>query len=341
MLLLYAMRNIRDVFIMYQKYKKISFLPIPAFYSFALIALSLRPVYMVGKWTADDDWKPYVNIDWVQQGAKLCVGLVQDWTTLELAIRIHVSKGVNDISDDGKLRLRAIFKIVYLVILVVLIAFITTVIVSAHLPKNDGWAFLKNNCQVSGMIGYTFLGQFIVMSLLVTWLYIETLREDPFEKAEREFGDTCRWRAGRKRMCSYLIVSAFFALSYIGRFFFNDYFGCNYNENSYAAFMVELAVLFFEGVSMGALMCIHATDDRPKSMRRNSSSSIKPVYPAGTVVPIHLFMLRSESDESDRLDTSINDAREDQEQARIRFGSSNSDDSTQLIPPQNAPPELE
>ena len=113
------------------------------------------------------------------------------------------------------------------------------------------------------------------MGLLVTWLFIETLREDPFEKAEREFGDTCRWRAGRKRMCSYLIVSAFFALSYIGRFFFNDYFGCNYNENSYAAFMVELAVLFFEGVSMGALMCVHISTIRTKSKRQDRSHSIQ------------------------------------------------------------------
>ena len=304
------MRNIRDVFIMYQKYKKISFLPIPAFYSFALIALSLRPVYMVGKWTADDDWKPYVNIDWVQQGAKLCVGLVQDWTTLELAIRIHVSKGVNDISDDGKLRLRAIFKIVYLVILVVLIAFITTVIVSAHLPKNGGLAFHENYCQVFDLLGYLFLGQVIVMGLLVTWLFIETLREDPFEKAEREFGDTCRWRAGRKKMCSYLIVSAFFALSYIGRFFFNDYFGCNYNENSYAAFMVELAVLFFEGVSMGALMCVHASDGRPKSKRQDSSPSIEAFNPSGYVIDKSLFMMISESDESDRSASPTNDARE-------------------------------
>ena len=55
-------------------------------------------------------------------------------------------------------------------------------------------------------------------------------------------------------------------------------------------------------------------------------------------MPISLFMLISESDESDRLDTSINDdAREGHEQARIRYGSLNSDESTQLILPQNAP----
>ena len=71
-------------------------------------------------------------MDWVQQGAKFCIGLVQDWTTLELAIRIHVSKRTEDISEDGKNRLRKIFKIVYLVIVVILIAIITTVIVSAH-----------------------------------------------------------------------------------------------------------------------------------------------------------------------------------------------------------------
>ena len=50
-----------------------------------------------------------------------------------------------------------------------------------------------------------------------------------------------------------------------------------------------------------------------------------------------MFMLRSESDESDRPASPTDDAREGQEQARIRQASVSSDDNTQLIPPQNAP----
>ena len=74
------------------------------------------------------------------------MGIIQDWITLELAIRIHISKGEHDISDHGLNRLKAIFKVVLLVLTVGLIAFIITVIVSAHQPDHDGRAFIENEC---------------------------------------------------------------------------------------------------------------------------------------------------------------------------------------------------
>ena len=67
--------------------------PIPAFYSFAVIALALRPIYMIGAWAPFPNYVIYYNLDWVQQGAKLCVGLVQDWVTLELSVRIRTDNG--------------------------------------------------------------------------------------------------------------------------------------------------------------------------------------------------------------------------------------------------------
>ena len=91
-LLLFALRNTYVVVIKKKRYEN---LPIPAFYSFAVVALALRPVYIIGGWA--DNNAIYYNLDWVQQGAKLCVGFVQDWVTIELAIRIHVSKGVRGI----------------------------------------------------------------------------------------------------------------------------------------------------------------------------------------------------------------------------------------------------
>ena len=60
------------------------------------------------------------------------MGIIQDWVALELAIRLHVSKGEDDISDQGLNRLKAIFKVVLLVLTVGWIAFLITVIVSAH-----------------------------------------------------------------------------------------------------------------------------------------------------------------------------------------------------------------
>ena len=112
-------------------------LPIPAFYTFAVVALTLRPFYIIGYWKIDN--AIYINIDWVQQGAKLCVGLVQDWVTVELAVRIHLFKGVHDVSiasikrvKAGISKLRTIFKIYYLTLVVGFIAWIIAVIVSAH-----------------------------------------------------------------------------------------------------------------------------------------------------------------------------------------------------------------
>ena len=78
------------------------------------------------------------------------------------------------------------------------------------------------------MFGYLFLGQAVVMSMLVAWLFIETLRLDPFEQLEKEFGDKIRWREGRKPIYVFLAVSAIFGLSYIGRYLLNEYFfGCS------------------------------------------------------------------------------------------------------------------
>ena len=86
---------------------------------------------------------------------------------------------------------------------------------------------------------------------------------------------------------------------------------------------------------MGSLMIVHMNATPTQSKRQDSSPAIEPVDPAGYVVPLSLFMLRSESDESDRPASPTNDAREGQEQTMSRQASVSSDDSTQLIPPQN------
>ena len=88
---------------------------------------------------------------------KLCVGLVQDWITLELAIRIHNSRGSTDISATGKRKLRITCAVLFAVITLAFIAFATTVIVSAHLEGNDGYAFGDHLCLAYNTIGYLFL----------------------------------------------------------------------------------------------------------------------------------------------------------------------------------------
>ena len=159
----------------------------------------------------------------MQQGAKLCVGVVQDWVTVELAVRIRVSKSYGDITEAGINRLHSIFKIVFAILIAGLTSLIITVIVSAHQPGNDGSAFSENYCQIVDIVGYLFLGQVIVMVLLVIWLFIETLRESPKERRDREQGYLVRpWPSVRKYLCFYATISFFFALSYIGRFLNNN-----------------------------------------------------------------------------------------------------------------------
>ena len=50
--------------------------------------------------------------------------LVQDWITLKLAVRIHISKGEHDFTDNHRKGLKAIFKVVWLVLIFSLISFI-------------------------------------------------------------------------------------------------------------------------------------------------------------------------------------------------------------------------
>ena len=94
-----ALRNIWSIIVRQREYKN---LPILMFYVFALIAVTLRPIFLIFSWTSD----PIIyNIDRVQQVSKLCVGVVQDWITLELAIRIRNSKGNSDIPEAMKRKL--------------------------------------------------------------------------------------------------------------------------------------------------------------------------------------------------------------------------------------------
>ena len=116
------------------------------------------------------------NMNLIQEAAKFCVGVVQDWITLELAIRIHNSKGYSDISAIAIKKLRLYRKLLFSFITLAFVAFSVTVIVSAHIEGNYGWAFYdnRNYCLVAKVIGYAFLVNMITMILLVIWLFVET-----------------------------------------------------------------------------------------------------------------------------------------------------------------------
>ena len=87
LIMVLILRNTWVVIIKQRVYKN---LPILMFYIFAFIAVSIRLIDIIGYWT----YTQYLesNIDLLQQAAKICVGMVQDWITFELAIRFHNSK---------------------------------------------------------------------------------------------------------------------------------------------------------------------------------------------------------------------------------------------------------
>ena len=91
--------------------------------------------------------------------------MVQDWITLELAIRIHNSKGDTDISEAAKKKLRCIRRWLFTVITLAFAAFTTSILVSAHMEGNQGYAFpkTKTGCKIEFALGDLFLCQVIVM----------------------------------------------------------------------------------------------------------------------------------------------------------------------------------
>ena len=122
------------------------------------------------------------------------------------------------------------------------------------------------------IVGYLFLGQTIVMVVLVAWLFVEMQRDDAETRRRRRRGFTIHKEPMPKEMRIYLIISSLFALSYIGRFFINKYFRC-YDDligSHFDANIVELAVFVLEAGSMLAIMLNHLTIVETEPKREDS-----------------------------------------------------------------------
>ena len=110
------------------------------------------------------------------------------------------------------------------------------------------------------------------MVLLVAWLFFEMQRDDAETRRRRRRGFTIHKEPMPKEMRNYLIITALFALSYIGRFIINKYFGCSDDAigSAFDAFMVQLAVYILEAGSMGAIMLNHLTIVETEPKREDS-----------------------------------------------------------------------
>ena len=82
------------------------------------------------------------------------MGVVQDWITLELAIRIHNSKGHSDISEAAKKKLRLARRVLFAVISIAFAAFsVTEIVLTYHKTAVQQ----SNICTTAVIFGYLFL----------------------------------------------------------------------------------------------------------------------------------------------------------------------------------------
>ena len=166
-LVVLGLRNIYEILFKQKEYKN---LPILMFYIYAMVAVIIRFFTVLFLW----EFSSFINcIDLVQQAAKLSVGVVQDWITLELAIRIHHSKVNTEISEAGQKKLRIARSVLFAILTIFFVAFSLYVFISEDLDRDNEKAIKDRVYHVWLIFGYLFLTQVIVMTLLVIWLFVE------------------------------------------------------------------------------------------------------------------------------------------------------------------------
>ena len=82
------------------------------------------------------------------------MGLVQDWITLELSIRIHVTKDLSDVPEHAKRKLRVVRRFLFAMITLAFVACSISIIAEGPIkidPSSD------RDCLGSTIIGYFFM----------------------------------------------------------------------------------------------------------------------------------------------------------------------------------------
>ena len=169
-LLVLDLVNIRMILIKQKEYKN---LPILFFYLFTTIAICLRIPWLIGYWSTS---RLIWNTEWIQQGAKLAVGVVQDWITLELAIRIKNTKRNAQLTKKLQKRLKTGQYIVFTLTGLCLVSLSTFVFFTANDENNNGYAFNTHKRRADVALGFCQLAQYVVMTSLTIYLMYETRR---------------------------------------------------------------------------------------------------------------------------------------------------------------------
>ena len=99
------------------------------------------------------------------------------------------------------------------------------------------------------------------MIILVAWLFVGTYRADSRERLASNRAHAAFTL--KKERCWYAIITTFFGLSYIGRFFEIRFDECGPTIGTeFAQEMTFMTVQFFEGLSMGTLIILHLLNFR-------------------------------------------------------------------------------
>ena len=209
---LLSLYNIWSILYKQKEYKN---LPILVFYVFTQIALTLRMIYTIFFWMQNVSFLS--NLGFVYQFSKICVGVAQDWITVELAFRIRNSRSHTTMPEWTKRRLIKAQYILFAITFFLYTCYVTAVLVTSRLDGNNGIAFERNLALVVDILSYTYLLQAIVMISLVIWLLYETKLA-----VKREMLITGRVQHPlRKERRIYALITTVFAISYIGRFIFD------------------------------------------------------------------------------------------------------------------------
>ena len=134
-----------------------------------------------------------------------------------------------------------------------------------------------------------------------------------------------------KERCTYAIISAFFALSYIGRFIYNKYFnGCDeVNSTQFESAIMEELCYLLEGASMGVLMYFHFANFREGGL---FSTTKEEELAFITIMPNEYHRFDTESVEAHSLADLSSDNMRDSEKDGKEQASLGDDADKQLIP---------
>ena len=128
-------------------------------------------------------------------------------------------------------------------------------IITSQQPVNHGYPFLKRITLMSQITAYTILILFILMTAANIVLIIQ------IRKINKSFSNSAAYHF-KKEKFTLAIVLAFFGLSYLFRFLWDEFLGFKLLnlDNDFYFFLVYDIVIYADGLSFTALLLFHRSN---------------------------------------------------------------------------------